>query len=238
MNVPARSVAATLVAATLMASCSSSPSSARVDHSAFHPNENRFSKPIDDYQVTASNASGDDYDYATHLVVAKCMAQRGYQISVANPADFQGAALAISIPLSVKRAERYGYHIGPVRGGAETSLNNLSPKENDAAEACTKTAQTQIGLDIGLDNEVAALGFTADDAAEADDKVKAAAQQWNTCMLPLGIPDLPAEPVLGAMPTDSQHQKFWKTQPEYVPTVPDGYDKRSSTPSAGRARAE
>lgn len=217
-------MAAAIAAATLLVSCSSSTSSsAKVDHSAFHPNETRFATPLDDYQVTASDDSGDDYDYATHLVVAKCTAERGYHINVADPANFQGAALAISVPLSVARAERYGYHIGPVRGGVEdTSLSQLSPNENAAATACAKRAQAQIGLNVGLDNDVAALAFTAEDAVAADNKVKTAAQRWRACMLPLGIPDLPAEPVLGAMPTESQHRKFWPTgKPEYVPTVPD-----------------
>jgi hypothetical protein len=189
-----------------------------VDHSAFHPNETRFTKPLDDYLVT----SRDDYDYATHLVVAKCMAQRGYHINVANPANFQGAAIAISVALSVPRAERYGYHIGPIRGGVEdTLLNNLSPAENTAATTCANSAQKQIGLDLTLENDVNALAFTADDGAQADPKVKAAAQRWRACMLPLGISDLPAEPTLGEMPTDSQHQKFWKATHEYVPTVPE-----------------
>ncbi len=216
--------AAALAAATLLSSCSSSGStSAKIDHSGFHPNENRFATPIDDYQVTASDESGDDYDYATHLVVAKCMAGRGYHVNVADPANFQGAALAISVPLSVKRAARYGYHIGPVRGGIGDSLpSDFSPKETDAATACGKRAQAQIGLDLGLDNDVGALAFAADDAVQADDKVKAAARKWRECMLPLGVPDLPAEPVLGAMPTESQHQKFWPTgKPEYVPSDPD-----------------
>lgn len=39
---------------------------------------------------------------------------------------------------------------------------------------------------------------------------------------PAGNFDLPTEPVLGAMPTESQHQKFWPTgKPEAAPTDPD-----------------
>jgi hypothetical protein len=218
VRVPHKSFAGALVAAALLVGCSSSPPGPKVDHSAFHPNENRFTKPLDYYQVTA----GDSYAYASHLIFAKCMAERGYHINVANPADWQGAAIAISVPLSVKRAERYGYHIGPARGGvADTLLHNLSPRETAAANACGKRAEAQLGLDYHLDSDVAALAWGADDAAEADPKVKAAAQRWHACMLPLGVPDLPAEPTLGAMPTPSQHRKFWPTGgPEYLPTNP------------------
>lgn len=215
-------VAATLVAATLLSSCSASGSSGKVDHGAFHPNENRFATPIDDYQVTASDQSGDTYDYATKLLIANCMTARGYHIDVPNPANFIPAGYRISIPLSVKRAERYGYHVGPARGGAETQVRDLRPIELKAYTACSTRASSQIGLDLNLDNDVAALSSAADDAVQTDDKVKAAARKWRKCMLPLGIPDLPAEPVLGAMPTDSQHQKFWPTgKPESVPTNPD-----------------
>ena len=105
---------------------------------------------------------------------------------------------------NVPTAQKYGY------GSGVTGPPAPRPSETGAEEAqdpvCSKSVNVTMRADQATAEAVAGMAFAADDQAQADPSVKAAVARWHSCMLPLGIPDLPEFPLNAA--TDSQRARF------------------------------
>jgi hypothetical protein len=194
-----------LVAVLCLGACAGSSHGPLIDRTAFHPNINSFTTPLDSYVVSAI-----DNEYARNIVYVQCMATHGYSMPLENPHNFLAPANNSEggVEFTVSLAQHYGYHTGPVRGGPSMPLGtSLTGNKAKASIGCGKTAQQKIGEDIQLDNWVRGLASGADDATLADPVYKAAVARWRRCMLPLGLPDLPSDP--NQMPSPSQHRRFF-----------------------------
>jgi hypothetical protein len=205
-----RAVTGTVLAAVTLtlSACGSSGASSHTGSApapaGFHENITTWTLPLDSYIPNPN-----DQIYAQNLLYSQCMTQHGYPVTAYNIADYLPPDLnAVGLKLfNLNLAEKYGYHSGPPKKGIQAPKPDISGTAEVAQDTqCARSSQQQTDQNQDLTQFVQGLAGEAQDTAQADPKVKAAIARWRTCMLPLGVSDLPASPE--DMPTARQRQQF------------------------------
>ncbi len=149
--------------------------------------------------------------YAQNLVYGQCLRAAGF---VPPPVQPPGSFIPPTFNSNVRRlfnvplAKRYGYHAGKPAAPVvpETAANNA--KERAARATCAKRATAELKVSDAASNLVYSLKGAAYQTAVKSEKFAQAGERWHECMLPLGLPDLPAKFEDGVMPTESQRKRF------------------------------
>ncbi|MGW6132365.1 hypothetical protein ACWFNE_20255 [Cellulomonas sp. NPDC055163] len=173
----------------------------------------RWAMPVDQY-VPQNQPM---LDYAENVLISECMAAAGYTWTVPeydiHAPDSPTRNAVNRVLFNRTTAANWGYLPAP------------STQKNIAAQQAATTKElpegsegtfTQCIADVRADqlplessqarNFAASLGMAADQAARLDNDVLAAAEEWRTCMEPLGVSDLPDGPE--GMPSDSLRAEF------------------------------
>ena len=193
-----------LLALILSSGCSSSRSHVTVQtlRQNFSPDILQWRMPLDPYLVDQV-----DFGIAYGLLSDGCMAGHGYHTH--NPMDdLKGSSVRNSAGwrlFNVPIAQKFGYSDG---------LSDPPPSQKDVesfaeqaqGDSCARTVNATMRVDESTSQGISGMAWVADDQAQADPSVKAAVARWHSCMLPLGIPDMPEFPLNAA--TDSQRARF------------------------------
>lgn len=177
----------------------------KVKAPAFRADIATWNLPLDAYLVTDAQEG-----YAQALLYSACMRPTGAEIPAIDPGDYlppnknkEGYKL-----FSVAIAQKWGYHNGPAK-----RLPTPAPKLTAAAQAHDATCNTQAQNEVSnpASQFVQGLGVAAYETAIHAGDVTAAAAAWHECMLPQGVPDLPATPF--DMPTERLAEQFGLAAP-------------------------
>lgn len=185
----------------------------------FHPDQARWRMPLDDYLADPGKVQ-----YARDLVYGQCLRADGFTPPpVQDPGTFIPPTFNRNVRslFNVQIARVYGYHRGNPPGGVVHERPAASKEEQAARSRCARRASEAVGGAEADAASVYAMKSAAYETAIKAPAFLAAAQRWRTCMLPLGLPDLPAKFEDGLMPTDSQRVRFKMTSRHAV-DVPGG----------------
>jgi hypothetical protein len=208
----AAATAVALSSLALLSACSMTPQPA-LDLPA--QNRAEWVLPLDEYVMDEQEAS--DTFFAWVLLSASCMTDAGYSITVpsrAEPALSEGPtwnAVGRSI-FDADIASQLGYHVGSLGDAALNDewkafkASKYSASETEALQACQAGAWKEMPDKSGQDEFLIDFQFEASSNADNAEDVIAAEKLWRTCMLPLGISDLPSRP--SEMPSQSQAVLF------------------------------
>ena len=220
---------ATLGAVAALAGCTSTDGDLTDSVSESPPNEAMatYQLPLDDYMI--SPFEWNLGNYAENLLVEQCMNDHGFQWEVPRRDVDSLAPSVVQSPsgrkiFTAQIASTYGYHapewLPQDVVAAERALGSqvLTADKQATLDACIlddardalPLPENYLQLATGLANEalVTALESNA---------VVSAAQQWQECMAPLGIPDLPNTPY--EMPPDSLASGWGSGEPETEASV-------------------
>lgn len=205
-GVPRRVLTALVTTAVAVASLAGCSDSAPTSPVALpEKNIDQWVLPMDQYQLRWADQFREEYVQAQ--LAADCMQSAGYDLEVPWR-DLNGPVVRPNRN-SVGRkiftrdlAETYGYHAGPSPEPTigdwlayGESLGDLSDEQQTALGTCIERAHEELPP-LSLEANLAAgITFGAYEGALEDDEVKAAADRWRECMLPLGITDLPTSPL-------------------------------------------
>lgn len=213
-------IASLSLVTAFLASCGTSGNqTGHLDRSQFQPNLKTWSLPLDSYVVDHRR-----FALAQSILYSSCMAAHGTEVPIYNLTDSlpptRNKVLRNLFDLDF--ASRYGYHSGPVKDASVPSKQPLSAPVQRQAEACTHSSVAQLDGYNHSSEFIGGLAFNAENAAQADLEVRARIASWRKCMLPVGVPDLPASPE--GMPSPSQRKAFGMDGPDnpgpgYKPTL-------------------
>lgn len=129
-----------------------------------------------------------------------------------NMADYlpQNRNQALRKLFNLDLARAYGYHNGPVKLDASKHVKPVLTGPAIAADQqCSASATDQLKQGEHADALAQSLSGTANETASKASDVKSALKVWRSCMLPLGISDLPDTPAeVVEMPTTSQRTRY------------------------------
>ena len=169
--------------------------------------------PLDSYMVgNTKNA-----DYAQNLLVAPCMEQAGYSWDVpyrdttaTDGPSWNAVERRLFTPAI---AEQWGFHLAPSSDTTLGALKDFIAKANavPAAESaqvtkCVVASRKELPPLTGSAQLGASYASQAYSAALEEPAVRAAAERWQTCMVPAGVSDLPTSPE--EFPSPSVVSKF------------------------------
>lgn len=198
------SVASVVMIVSGLGACGSD-SDRRNTQTAFEPSIETWSLPLDDYYPTVTQQN-----HAVSLKVAACMKGVGVRDwPIEDPARYLPPTFTSRVRkvFNEKLARQFGYHSGQSARPVDLVEPPLTPDQEITLTTCQRAAQKEFGSESKTFAFVQGQAAAGADSALRSKPVKLAAEEWHDCMLPLGLPDLPATP-LGNMPTDSQRAKF------------------------------
>lgn len=144
-----------------------------------------------------SGPSSELREYAHDVHVASCLVQQGLPASPVKTVDWNSpqyvlGANGYGMPDTPEEAAEKGFHTlrneyGQWIDAKLADIDSRGEAYRAAWEACREQADADLLFQVGDD-----LGGRAPFAPEglANDTLKEAAEQWRTCMKPLGAPDL------------------------------------------------
>ncbi len=177
-------------------------------------NRMRWALPLDVYWVDDTLGSA-----AENVLAEACMRDNGY--------DYRRPQVDVSVRseteqpfgrhlFNVETAARWGYGGAPdpnaavLRAASEEAMS-WPAEQGEQFFACLDEARKELPPEaMRIDNTLSGMGITSGFDAVRDPAVVAAAEQWVTCMQPLGFTDLPSSPhgEDGGMPTMSMAASF------------------------------
>jgi hypothetical protein len=248
-----RAAAATAVALSSIALLSACSMSSQPSLDLPAQNRAEWVLPLDEYVMDEQEAA--DMYYAWTLLSVSCMKDSGYALTVpsqAEPAVSEGPtwnSVGRSL-FNTELASQFGYHFGAV---GDTALNEewetfkaakYSESETETLKVCQAGAWSEMPEKSGEDDFLIDFQFEASAKTDNDDDVIAAEKLWRTCMLPVGISDLPDRPT--EMPSPSQVIKFGiagddsgrPTDPPTAAEIPQALADAECRESSGYSEAD
>ena len=225
--------AASLVAmALLLAGCSTqgnATSGTTRTPTAAIKNIDTWALPLDQYTLTTIEFG--ESNYAENLLMKPCMQNAGYSwdlpgfdYSATDGASFNEFGRRV---FTQQLVSTWGYHLAPqqtIGGQAMAEFNasqqNYDSQENKRFDSCLSDARKKLPAQIDTAGSYSIMAYKQ---AMTDKVVVAAAARWKSCMLPLGIADLPDSPT--DFPSPSLFKKFGLDGADGAPATQPGQNE-------------
>ncbi|QAY61247.1 hypothetical protein ET475_15500 [Microbacterium protaetiae] len=196
--------------------------------------------PLDQFQTRDLTLD----TYAENLLVEPCMEDAGYEWKVPYRDAKAKSPMLTALGLwnfNRSVASTYGYHYSmnpPMENAADWEgfqkmTQSISDAEFDTLRACQSEARKAVPSSDDPVNYIMTVASSAEEAAASDPSVTSSESQWRTCMLPLGIADLPDNPL--KMPSQSMNVLYglddgsWSISDDEVKTATFDFDCRESS---------
>lgn len=204
--------------------CSSDDGSASADSESwlvdFPRDRNHGVLPMDQFRLDLPQSL-----YALDLATYACVEDEGMEDQLAVPQPLSEQDNVFSGPggrrlFNAELASQFGYHTGPPdASGPDPSFTSEStihdtPEGEAIYQECRDQALEGVpeGIDLGiLQNGITShvaseISLRANAEVEEAPDIAAARERWQECMAPVGIADLPDDPV--GMPTASMRDAY------------------------------